>query len=102
MSQRSNGVFINDPKGLFILRWYREVKDDWTPSHTQSPAGLSTAPSPKRISGDWALSAGQLARTESDRKRLSPKREPKTPLKHPFLGGFIRLLALFGLFSLIP
>ena len=21
MSQRSNGVFINDPKGLFILRW---------------------------------------------------------------------------------
>ena len=23
MSQRSNGVFINDPKGLFILRWYR-------------------------------------------------------------------------------
>ena len=26
MSQRSSGVFINDPKGLFILRWYREVK----------------------------------------------------------------------------
>ena len=21
MSQRSNGAFINDPKGLFILRW---------------------------------------------------------------------------------
>ena len=31
MSQRSNGVFINDPKGLFILRWYREVKGDGTP-----------------------------------------------------------------------
>ena len=27
----SNGVFINDPKGLFILRWYREVKGDGTP-----------------------------------------------------------------------
>ena len=31
MSQRSNGVFIKDPKGLFILRWYREVKGDGTP-----------------------------------------------------------------------
>ena len=31
MSQRSNGVFINDAKGLFILRWYREVKGDGTP-----------------------------------------------------------------------
>ena len=31
MSQRSSGVFINDPKGLFILRWYREVKGDGTP-----------------------------------------------------------------------
>ncbi|EOD32363.1 hypothetical protein EMIHUDRAFT_230890 [Emiliania huxleyi CCMP1516] len=25
-SAQRNGVFINDPKGLFILRWYREVK----------------------------------------------------------------------------
>ena len=56
----------------------------------------------QRISGDWALSAGRLARTEPDRKRLSPKREPKTPLKHPFLVDFISFLALFGLFSLIP
>ena len=31
MSQCSNGVFINDPKGLFILRWYREEKGDGTP-----------------------------------------------------------------------
>ena len=25
---RPNGVYINDPKGLFIFRWYREVKKD--------------------------------------------------------------------------
>ena len=35
MSQRSNGVFINDPKGPFILRWYREVvKGDGLPPQT--------------------------------------------------------------------
>ena len=39
MSQRSNGVFINDPKGLFILRWYREVKGDGTPP--DGPPGAS-------------------------------------------------------------
>ena len=38
MNQRSNGVFINDPKGLFILRWYREVKGDGTPPHPRRPA----------------------------------------------------------------
>ena len=38
MNQRSNGVFINDPKGLFILRWYREVKGDGTPQ-TLGPRG---------------------------------------------------------------
>ena len=37
MSQRSNGVFINDPKGLFILRWYREVKGDGTPPDGPRP-----------------------------------------------------------------
>ena len=36
MSQRSNGVFINDPKGLFILRWYREVKGDGTPPEARA------------------------------------------------------------------
>ena len=25
---RKDGVWINDPKGLFIFRWYREVKAD--------------------------------------------------------------------------
>ena len=34
MSQRSNGVFINDPKGLFILRLYREVKRVTGPPQT--------------------------------------------------------------------
>ena len=34
MSQRSNRVFINDPKGLFILRWYREVKRVTGPPQT--------------------------------------------------------------------
>jgi hypothetical protein len=28
---RQKGVFINDPKGLFIFRWYREVKADGSP-----------------------------------------------------------------------
>ena len=28
---RKDGVWIDDPKGLFIFRWYREVKADGSP-----------------------------------------------------------------------
>ena len=28
---RRDGVWIDDPKGLFIFRWYREVKSDSSP-----------------------------------------------------------------------
>ena len=26
---RRNGVHVDDPKGMFILRWYKEVRQEW-------------------------------------------------------------------------
>ena len=40
---RRDGVWINDPKGLFIFRWYREVKSDGLPVTGQRYQNPQTA-----------------------------------------------------------
>ena len=40
---RKDGVWIDDPKGLFIFRWYREVKADGSPVSWQRYQNQQTA-----------------------------------------------------------
>ena len=40
---RKDGVWIDDPKGLFIFRWYREVKADGSPVTGQRYQNPQTA-----------------------------------------------------------
>ena len=40
---RKDGVWIDDPKGLFIFRWYREVKADGSPVSGQRYQNPQTA-----------------------------------------------------------
>ena len=51
---RKDGVWIDDPKGLFIFRWYREVKADGSPVTGQRYQNPGTAAYQLTIDNDGA------------------------------------------------